>query len=134
MVDQTVVGQRFRKSLTPPQRGTETLRGKDGGQEPSRKAHHSLSVPFKSASHTWWKGCTHPPLQTCGRGAMLTGTCEAMWSALFDQIQNQASWDPSALRRSRHRAPAAAMARAKLIISAFYLQGGNGEQHIKLAP
>lgn len=44
----------------------------------SRKAHHSLIFPFKSASHTWWKRCRHPLCRpVAGARDDEQGACEA---------------------------------------------------------
>lgn len=131
-----MVGQRFRKASTPPQRGTGDLRGKDGGQELLVGKHITALVFLSKVLPTRGGKAAHiPSADLRQEGAMLSrAPARLRWSALFDQIQNQALWDPSALRRSRHRAPAAAMARAKLIISAFYLQAEMGATHAKLAP
>ena len=131
-----MVEQRFRKALTPPQRGTGDLRGNDGGQE-LLVGKHITALFFLSKV-----------LPTCGGNAadipsadllledamMSRESVRLQRSAFFDRIQNQALWNPSALRRSQHRAPAAARASAKLIISAFYLQAEMGAIHAKLAP
>ena len=131
-----MVEQRFRKALTPPQRGPGDLRGNDGGQE-LLVGKHITALFFLSKV-----------LPTCGGNAadipsadllledamMSRESVRLQRSAFFERIQNQALWNPSALRRSRHRAPAAARASAKLIISAFYLQAEMGAIHAKLAP
>ena len=126
-----MVGQRFRKALTPPQRGTGDLRGNDGGQE-LLVGKHITALFFLS------KGISTTDIPSADlllEDAMMSReSVRLQRSAFFDRIQNQALWNPSALRRSRHRAPAAARASAKLIISAFYLQAEMGAIHAKLAP
>ena len=131
-----MVGQRFRKALTPPQRGAGDLRGNGGGQELLAGKHITALVFLsKALPARGGKAADIPSADLRQEGSMLSRAPAGLrWSVLFDQIQNQALWDPSALRQSRHRAPAAATARAKLIISAFYLQAEMGATHAKLAP
>ena len=119
-----------------PQRGIGDLGGNDGGQELLIGKHiTALFILSKVLPTRGGNAADIPSADLLQQDAVTRReSVRLLWTAFFDQIQNQALWNPSALRQSRHGAPAAAMASVKLIISAFYLQAEMGAIHAKLAP